>query len=603
MKRDQKKVCTFFIVLFLISIPIQQSVAEKQFLDQDEDTIINENYEYIIITDSSLAHVFQRLISYKSNYISSKLVTLDQIIHNPTYYGRDTQEKIRSFISYAHENWDTTFVLLGGDDSIIPHRGLYAEMIDWKGNTIQSSIPSDMYYGCLNGTWDSDNDFIFGEQEKYSIADEADWYAEVYIGRAPVTNSFEASIFINKVISFETSKKPNSIQLHQSGLNPENNPSSSRIVENLARWIPKDEFTTEKFFAVFQNITVDKWVQSFNEGKLIIQHAGNGNAYQYDLDNINDNEIWTISDISKLRNRFYPIHISLACHSGDFTVDTCIAEEMLLYPYGGASACIFNTDFGATDPENAHRYSGEFLERMFYEIFVNTTNHLGKIVQKSKEYFADKAAVDSMYRWVYYSINLLGDPETPLFEQRDYQSSSIVSVNKEFTESLAGWNVTRFNSIQAAIDAVDEGGTVLVYNGNYDEQITISKSLYLYGTNRNFLDYEPYSGFTTITGNGYENVVTVTSDNVFIDGFIIENGGLDKAGIYLNNVNNSYIYRSSIVSNLGNGIFMDSCNSCYIYESSISFNQKNGIVLNDSHHNHFEGLTVAYNKKNGLILH
>jgi len=475
-------------------------------------------------------------------------------------------------------------------------------MIDWQGNPKKSEIPSDLYYSCLNGTWDSDEDYIYGESTINSIEDEADWHAEVYVGRAPVETSYEASVFVNKIISFETSEKPNGIQLHQSGLNAENNPTSSKLIQNCEQWIPKDNFTINRFYSIFQNITPEKWIQSFNDGKLIIQHAGNGDLHQYDLDNIKDNEVWSEKNISQLRNNFYPIHLSLSCNSGDFTVNDCIAEKMLLYPYGGISACIFNSDLGATDSQDVCRYSGEYLSQQFYEIFENKTSHLGIIHQKAKEFFASQARINPKYRWCYYTLNLLGDPETPVFEQRSCESNVLLSVDDDFTPRSPGWNTTRFNSIQSAINNVEKGGTILVYNGNYFEDILISKSVYIYGTNRNFEDNTPYSGQTTITGSGANHVVTITADNVFLDGFIIKNSGSTHAGLYLKNMNDTFIYRNNIVSNDGNGIFMESCTNCAFYDCSISFNAKNGLRLHDSHHNTFEGLEIAYNTKNGMYL-
>lgn len=570
-----------------------------RFTNMDMPT---DYYKYIIITDSSLAHVFQRLIDYKSKFLPSKLVILDNILTNQSFHGRDEQEKIRNFITYAYNHWNTKYVLLGGDDSIIPHRKLHGDMIDWQGRHRISDFPSDMYYGCLDGNWDDDADYIYGEQATNSLHDEADFHAEVYVGRAPVENSYEASIFINKVIVFETSERPTSIQLHQSGLNPENNPSSHRIIENCLKWIPKDKYTVEKFYSIFQNITVQKWIDSFNDGKLIVQHAGNGAAKQYDLDNINDNEVWTIQNISKLRNNFYPIHFSIACHSGDFTVNDCIAEKMLLYPYGGASACIFNSNFGATDRSEAYNYSGEFLDRQFFEMFENNTAHLGEVVQKSKEYFSQAAIEDPKYRWCSYTINLLGDPETPVFERRDYESTSIFSVDDDFDNTTKGWNKTRFSTIQSAINQVDEEGTILVYNGNYQEQLTITKSVYLFGTNKNFEDDQPYSGLTEIIGNGSDHVITIRANNVYIDGFIVKNGGDQHAGVYFDHVNNSFLYRCDIVSNRGHGIVMNASSQCNLIDSSISFNDRNGIILENAHFNYFEKLTLLYNKDNGIVL-
>lgn len=597
-----KKIISFIIILFFISIPIQQSYAQQYFPFSHTDGIIQDNYQYIIITDSSLAHVFQRLIDYKSQFLTAKLVTLDDILQNQTYHGRDTQEKIRSFISHAHKNWNTRFVLLGGDVSIIPYRVLHTEMIDWEGEEKISEIPSDAYYACLDGSWDEDADFIFGEQENDSVKDEADYYAEVSVGRAPVETGYEASVFVNKVISFETSEKPFNITLHQSGLNPQSNPSSSKIIDNCLKWIPRDSYFIEKLYSVLYNITVEKWIQSFNKGKLIIQHAGNGNEFQYDLDNNEDNEVWTIQNISELRNNFYPIHLSLACHSGDFTINDCIAEKMLLFPYGGTSACIFNTDFGATDNKKAYLYSGEILEYFFYELFEGDSNHLGVIYQKAKEHFADEAYHNPKYRWCYHSTNLLGDPEMPIFGQRSCETSLILSVDDDFDENTAGWNETRFNSVQRAIDEVENEGTILVYNGDYKEHITISKSVYLYGTNRNFEGDESYSGLSTIIGDNTDNVITVNANNVFIDGLIIRKSSKNHSAIYFNHVNNSFIYRSYIVGNAGNGIYLDNSNHCHIYDSSISFNNNHGIFLNHSDKNVLEELEIAYNKKNGIYL-
>ncbi|MBU7011731.1 MAG: hypothetical protein HXS46_13670 [Theionarchaea archaeon] len=51
-----------------------------------------------------------------------------------------------------------------------------------------------MYYGCLDGTFDADNDHIYGEPE-----DGMDWLEEVYIGRAPVETAEEAEHFVDKV--------------------------------------------------------------------------------------------------------------------------------------------------------------------------------------------------------------------------------------------------------------------------------------------------------------------------------------------------------------------------------------------------------------------
>ena len=82
---------------------------------------------------------------------------------------------------------------------------------------------------------------------------------------------------------------------------------------------------------------------------------------------------------------------------------------MILWKYGGPSACIFNSYYGFLTHLSAHAYSGEIIEQQFYEIFENGTENLGKITQYSKEYFATESITDEGYRWCSYSVNLLGD--------------------------------------------------------------------------------------------------------------------------------------------------------------------------------------------------
>ena len=75
----------------------------------------------------------------------------------------DIPAKIRNFIRHAYMDWQTDYVLLGGDadvivedDNIVPFRGLFA---DEDGLPLdvgrlyheEDDIPSDVYYACLDG--------------------------------------------------------------------------------------------------------------------------------------------------------------------------------------------------------------------------------------------------------------------------------------------------------------------------------------------------------------------------------------------------------------------------------------------------------------------
>ena len=72
---------------------------------------------------------------------------------------------------------------------------------------------------------------------------------------------------------------------------------------------------------------------------------------------------------------------------------------MLIWEFGGPSACIFNTHYGFATESNALDYSGEFIVRQFYEIFQNDTENIGKVMQYSKDHFVDSAYSNKGYRW------------------------------------------------------------------------------------------------------------------------------------------------------------------------------------------------------------
>ncbi|MFX1385178.1 MAG: C25 family cysteine peptidase, partial [Promethearchaeota archaeon] len=167
-----------------------------------------DSYDYVIITNEALknsggAYTFQDLADYKiAHGIQTTIVTVEYIYAN--YPGDDEQEKIRNFIIDAYQTWNIRYVLLGGDgdganlggeseDPIIPARGFYATAY----GEVDYNIPSDLYYSGLDGTWDDDGDGIYGEDG------EEDFYAEVYVGRAPVDSEEEVSNFVMKTLIHE----------------------------------------------------------------------------------------------------------------------------------------------------------------------------------------------------------------------------------------------------------------------------------------------------------------------------------------------------------------------------------------------------------------
>ena len=167
------------------------------------------HYDYVIVTNSQLAPIFQELAMWKcSRGISATVVTTEWI--NQTYAdaGPSLKERIRAFLRDAYATWNTTWALLGGDCAIIPafywymHDPYDAEIDqEWFPDIPGNLKPTDQYYACLDGSWDADGDGLYGEAPDYANGtDEVDWFPELFIGRAPVNNETQARAFVHKTI-------------------------------------------------------------------------------------------------------------------------------------------------------------------------------------------------------------------------------------------------------------------------------------------------------------------------------------------------------------------------------------------------------------------
>jgi parallel beta-helix repeat protein len=253
----------------------------------------------------------------------------------------------------------------------------------------------------------------------------------------------------------------------------------------------------------------------------------------------------------------------------------CIAEELLLWSRGGASACFFNSEVGCVNKTDASKYSSEFIEKIFYEMFKNGTKNLGKINLFSKYHFISLAQEDPNYRWCYYEVNLLGDPETPVLETRDKLPLFAVFVDDDFNESTPDWNTTRFNKIQEAINAVPENGVVNVYSGVYHETVVINKTINLVGEDK-------YT--TIIDGGDSEIVVTIKSNSSSIKNFTIRHNVStqkiqNQTGIYIPpNCWGNEISSNIIMNNNNCGILIQNSCRTYIHDNIIQFNG-NGIYI------------------------
>lgn len=374
--------------------------------------------QYIIITNDTMASTFQTLATHKAKYVTGATVYTTTWIY-ANYSGANNQEKIRNFIKAKYTSNGTLWVLLGGDIAAVPYRGFYVS----TGGYTDTDMLADMYFGHLDGNFNSDGDSRYGEP-----TDGIDWYAEVAVGRAPCQSTTEASNFVNKVISYELATKPTRVLLHQSRVQSGNVPDSRCLAYNCDNWIPGG-YTIQYLFEETATVTKSSWISAWAQNPVAVAHIGHGNTTVYYINyELGGTISWYNSDVASMTNTFWPWTTSVACICGQIEADDCLAEAYVMDSNNGAIAAIYNDNYGWFSTSNACKYSGEFCEKEFRACWSDGKQKLGDMLNKARSYLVSSASSNSTYRWCFYERNLVGDPESPCLTKRSAASLTLRSL-------------------------------------------------------------------------------------------------------------------------------------------------------------------------------
>ncbi|MGC9308596.1 MAG: C25 family cysteine peptidase, partial [Thermoplasmatota archaeon] len=395
------------------------------------------SYDYVIITTDALAsytgaNSFHDLVNSKTaKGLSATIVTVEDITSNSSFWNanpvfNDTQAQIREFIRYAYLNWGTEYVLLGGDSDdgspVVPARMLY-HSID---NTY---MPSDIYYACLDGTYNYDEDGQWGEPTDGDGGGDVDLMAEVYVGRAPVDSTAEVQHFVMKTLAYENTNSPYLKDVFMVGEQLDSNPTwggdyKDEIINGSCAngyctvGVPGGEYNISTLYDRDYSWSKTELMQYMNDGTHIFNHLGHANCgYGMRMSN---------SDVSTLSNTDYFFAYSQGCISGSFDNiawdgsswynygDECIAEYFTVESEHGAFAVIMNARFGWYNPGGTDGTSQHFDREFFDAVYNESMPEIGKANQDSKHDNLWRVGGYDTARWCYYTINLLGDPEVAL---------------------------------------------------------------------------------------------------------------------------------------------------------------------------------------------
>jgi hypothetical protein len=156
-----------------------------------------DDFDMLIITDPILEDAFQPLKDYHDT-----TGTITEI-HTTADIGSDDPASVRDYIRDIYSNNGIQYVLLAGDVEILPPRHLSVWTYFPTGGESRRLI-GELYFGCLDGSYNSDGDDRWGETHDGEDGGIVDLVAEVYVGRASVSDGVEATRFVNKTIAYLT---------------------------------------------------------------------------------------------------------------------------------------------------------------------------------------------------------------------------------------------------------------------------------------------------------------------------------------------------------------------------------------------------------------
>lgn len=293
--------------------------------------------EYLLVTKEEFLNELQPLAEHLagSGY-TVETVTIESV--SGSWGGADVQEDLRNCITDFAYSRGTAYVLLAGDENVVPARDVYMEC-----EGLVETAPCDLYYADLDGTWDLNGNGVYGEWE-----DSLDLYADVVLGRILFDTDTEAQTIVGKTLEYRSAGDGDWYRqavLCGALLFPEIGYTGVKGCEMMAGEFP-DDFDLVKAYQSENGDYPDTYFPPLYSGSGWNHYAGHGND-RFVIWSGGD-PIMGVTRMNGFDNQGrYGIHSSIGCHTGDFTdPGTNLPDTLLTLADGGGVACLFNTTWG-----------------------------------------------------------------------------------------------------------------------------------------------------------------------------------------------------------------------------------------------------------------
>ena len=552
---------------------------------------------YLIITADSLKPAFKDLAWSKAlKGYNTKIASVEDIYRDYSTDYPDSVERIKRYIYdiYTAMNADSIYILLGGDESIVPIRKCYSCIRLQDGTYIYEHffIPADLYFVgfdsdniCFN--WNRDEDILFAEyipkyndiEHKWEYTDRDTAYVKpnpftaLPIGRLPISNSMQIQNYCTKLYRYERDQFDNHDYYNRfllagkevEGLYNDTISDCHHWADSLSSIItqggynanitmmfdtntanPSLSFTKENLQNTLQNVACN-----------FVNIDTHGNRLGFVTENGDFTSAYLNSDFKNAA-----IITTPACQVCRFTDGVSIGQSFILNPNTANIAFLGNTDDGLTSrnpniPGTSNKLIFDFYDH-FFEPSYSNSRHVGAAMLSSTHSFNPYKDMEG--RWVSLSKILFGDPEiyVNLYQPRRIQPINMV-----------------INSDVAYLDQINDTCNYFMFSEGIPPSYFGSMEDYT-NLNADEISFHNHNGFSItsnfVLGVYKDGYIPYRSD---IDGFQIVkiqdqciNGYKLKADSFI--IGNDIIDNNVNYISIGSVSLLENTNSKFTFDTSLT---------------------------------
>lgn len=469
-------------------------------------------YNYLMIIDQDK---YQNWLPLKTLYESRGMNVLVKSVTeiNANVTGADTQEKIRNFIIQTYNSNPLRYVFLGGDTDVIPHRGMYVNL--GQDSYTDADIPADMYYSCLDGTWNNDGDNNWGESA------EADLAPELAVGRFCYNSNQEIANFVNKVMSYVMAPVENELRTAffagewlwdgptWAGDYMDEMIGGSTANGYATAGVPNSWTVTTLYDRTYG--AADSWGANqirplLSQGSNFVNHLGHSNT-TYNM-RLSNNQVTANSITNNGSTHNFSTIFTQGCYAGSFDnrdteagnyTDDCITEKFTSIATA-AVAMISHSRYGWGQQGSTDGASQNFHRQYMDAVFGEGIHELGFTLVDSKIDNIPYINNTPVMHWVTYETNLFGDPAMMLWT--DTPQTITANIPSEW---IMGMNNLQIQTNAPNAEFIIKNGDTTVYESTAGITGMVNVNLFgsltpgSYQVYINAANFYPYQGSFTVT--------------------------------------------------------------------------------------------------------